>query len=449
MIIINANVVTFEKPNQILKDRGVLIQDGHIKEILSSEEIARKYSGEEILDAHGQYLLPGKICAHTHFYGAFSRGLAIPGEAPENFLQILQKLWWPLDKSLTLPDVKYSALVFIIDAIRNGTTTLIDHHASPNAIEGSLDEIENAVDLTGIRAALCYEVTDRDGKEKAAAGINENIRYIDRIAREKPMDGRVRAMFGLHASLTLSDQTLEKARDAAGQKTGFHIHAAESTFDEYDSLAKGGMRAIDRLHKFGILGPQSIVAHAVHVDAHEIDLLEETKTWVTHQPRSNMNNAVGLPAVESMMRAGINVCLGNDGFSNSMWEEWKTAYLSHKLLNMDPRRMGGYDVLEMAVYNNRLLANNIFVGEDLGVIKPGAAADIILVDYHPFTPLTPENLPWHILFGFNDGMVTATMVAGKLLMKDRKLLFLDEERIAYEAGKLAPAVWSRFNQQFN
>ncbi|MHC1784790.1 MAG: putative aminohydrolase SsnA [Anaerolineaceae bacterium] len=448
MIIVHANVITFEKPNGILVDHSVRIDKGIITDIGESGEISRKYHDEETIDAGGQYLMPGKICAHTHFYGAFSRGLAIPGPAPENFLQILEKLWWPLDKSLTLPDVKYSALVFIIDAIRNGTTTLIDHHASPNAIEGSLDVIENVIDETGIRASLCYEVTDRDGKERAAAGIKENTRFIERIKREKPLNGRVKAMFGLHASLTLSNETLTKAREAAGNEIGFHIHAAESTFDEYDSLAKGGDRVVDRLEKFGILGPKTIVAHAVHVDAREIDILKATNTWVTHQPRSNMNNAVGLPAVESMLRYGINVCLGNDGFSNAMWEEWKAAYLSQKLWNLDPRRMGGSEVLEMAVYNNRLLANQIFEGENIGVIQAGAAADIILVDYHPFTPLSEGNLPWHILFGFSDGMVTTTIVAGKILMKDRKLVFLDEERIAHEAGKLSPKVWERFNQQF-
>jgi putative selenium metabolism protein SsnA len=449
MIIIHANIITFEKPNRILADKGIRISNGIITDIDDSDELLRKYHGEETINADGQYLMPGKICAHTHFYGAFSRGLAIPGPSPENFLQILEKLWWPLDKSLTLPDVKYSALVCIMDAIRNGTTTLIDHHASPNAIEGSLDVIENAVEETGIRACLCYEVTDRDGIERADAGIKENMRFIERVKREKPLNGRVQAMFGLHASLTLSDETLVKARDAAPTGTGFHIHAAESTFDEYDSLAKGGGRVIDRLEKFGILGPKTIVAHAVHVDTQEIARLKATNTWVTHQPRSNMNNAVGLPMVESMLRYGIKVCLGNDGFSNAMWEEWKTTYLSHKLWNMDSRRMGGYDVVDMAVYNNRLLVNQIFDGENIGVVETGVAADLILVDYHPFTELTADNLPWHILFGFNDGMVTTTLVAGKVLMKDRKLVFLDEERIAYEAARLTPMVWERFNRQFS
>ena len=214
--------------------------------------------------------------------------------------------------------------------------------------------------------------------------------------------------------------------------------------DEYDSLAKAGTRVVDRLHRHGMLGPQSIAVHAVHVDAREIQLLAESGTWVTHQPRSNMNNGVGIGPVEAMLRAGVKVCLGNDGFSNAMWEEWKTAYLVHKLWQRDPRRMGGEVVVRMAVENNALLANTLFPGRRLGVLEVGAAADLILVDYHPFTPLTAGNLPWHILFGFHESMVTATMVAGKLLMRERKLLTLDEAAISAQAREIAPAVWQRY-----
>jgi len=218
--------------------------------------------------------------------------------------------------------------------------------------------------------------------------------------------------------------------------------------DEYDSLAKSGKRVVDRLHQFDILGERSIIVHAVHVDAKEIAYLAETKTWVSHQPRSNMNNAVGLPAVESMMRAGIKVCLGNDGFSNAMWEEWKTAYLAHKLWNLDPRRMSGYDLVEMAVYNNQQLAQAQFGGVPVGVIAPGAWADLIFVDYKPFTPFTGGNAPWHILFGFNESLITTTMVAGKVLMRDRKILVLDEAAVMEEALRIAPQVWERYNQKF-
>ncbi len=250
--------------------------------------------------------MPGGICAHTHFYGAYARGMNIPGSAPKDFPEVLSRLWWPLDKALTPEDVYYSALVCLIDAVKHGTTTLIDHHASPNAIEGSLDWIARAVDEVGLRAALCYEVTDRDGPQKALAGVKENLRFIQSLRSSNPRPRRLAAMFGLHAGFTLSDETLRVCKEAAsGLDAGFHIHVAEHSVDEYDSLAKSGLRVIDRLERAGILGPKTIAAHAVHIDAREMAILAETGTWVSHQPRSNMNNGVGLPRVEEMLRCGI------------------------------------------------------------------------------------------------------------------------------------------------
>jgi len=308
-----------------------------------------------------------------------------------------------------------------------------------------LDAIARAVDESGLRAVLCYEVTDRDGAERAKAGIRENVRFINRLAADRETRGRLGAMFGLHASLTLSDETLDLCRQAAPEGVGFHIHVAEHPVDEYDSLAKSGLRVVDRLEKHGLLGPNSIAVHAVHVDAKEISILAQTETWVTHQPRSNMNNGVGLPRVEEMMRAGIKVCLGNDGFSNAMWEEWKTAYLAHKLVGNDPRRMNGMDVVRMAIENNASLASRMLDGQKIGVIERGACADLMVVDYAPFTPLNAGNLPWHILFGFRDGMVTSTMVNGRFLMRNRELTFLDEHKLAAEVRDYAPVVWDRYN----
>jgi putative selenium metabolism protein SsnA len=449
MIITNANVITWENPNRIMENQAIYIEDGKIKEIGPAEELVQRYPNAERLDAHSQYVMPGSICAHTHFYGAYSRGLNIPGEPAQNFVEILEKLWWPLDKSLSHEAVHYSALVCLLDAIKNGTTTLVDHHASPNAIQYSLDDIASAVDASGVRASLCYEVTDRNGADGARAGIDENVRFINLIKQGSDSGGRLSALFGLHASLTLSDETLAACREAAPQDIGFHIHVAEDLADEEDSLEKYHTWVVDRLLTHDLLGPLSLVVHAVHIDEREMQLLKETNTWVTHQPRSNMNNAVGLPKVEAMLDSGIKVCLGNDGFSNAMWDEWKTCYLAHKLVNQDPRRMPASTIAQMAIYNNAGLAKMLFPKINLGSIVPGAEADLIFVDYQPFTPVTADNLPWHIIFGFQDSMVTGTMVAGKLLMKDRQVLSLDEEKIIYQARKLAPDVWGKFQQSFH
>ncbi|MBN2306049.1 MAG: putative aminohydrolase SsnA [Anaerolineae bacterium] len=443
LLIIHAAIVTWENANRVIEDGALLIEGDTIREIGSSADLLARYPEADQIDARGQIAMPGGICAHTHFYGAYARGLAIPGPAPRNFPEILERLWWPLDKSLDEESVRFSALVCLVDAIRHGTTTLIDHHASPNCIDGSLDVIADAVDQAGLRAVLCYEVTDRDGAEKAQAGIAENVRFL-KAAQDRAM---IAATFGLHAGLTLSDETLEACVQAAERLgTGFHIHVAEHEADEEDSLRRTGERVVHRLNRLGILGPKTIVAHAVHVDESERAVLRDTGTWVSHQPRSNMNNAVGAAAVDTMLAEGMPLVLGNDGFSNNMWAEWKAAYLLHKVISRDPRRAPGDAVARMATQHNARLAEVFFPGRTIGTLIPGAVADLILVDYHPFTPLTAGNLPWHILFGFEASMVTTTIAAGRVLMRDRRVLTLDEAGIAAAARAYAPKVWERYEQ---
>jgi len=443
MLINHAKIFSNAAHDPILEDYSLLIREGIIQELGPTTDMEKRYIHEEVLDARGQYVMPGNICAHTHFYGAFSRGMPIPGSSPKDFPEILEKLWWNLDKALTLDNVYHSALVCMLDAVRHGTTTLVDHHASPNAIQGSLDQIARAAEETGLRVCLCYEVTDRDGEARTQAGIEENVRFIKRVQAGDNLDGRLTALFGLHASLTLSDETLKKCRQAAHEGQGFHVHVAEHPVDQYDALRKSGTRVVDRLNQFGVLGDRTIAVHAVHVDAREIEILSRTGTWVTHQPRSNMNNGVGLPDVESMARAGVKVCLGNDGFSNAMWEEWKTAYLAHKLYHRDPRKMNGAFLREIALQNNAQLASILF-GKKIGVIEAGAQADLIFVDYHPYTPIDNNNLPWHIIFGFHESMITTTMVQGRVLMLDRELVGIDEEKLCYQIQKTIPEVWKRY-----
>jgi putative selenium metabolism protein SsnA len=442
MLITNANVITWGQSNKILERQALLIEGDRIADMGADAAMRKKYAKADVLDAGGQYVMPGNICAHTHFYGAFARGMAIPGDAPKDFPEILARLWWKLDKALTLEDVKYSALACLVDAVKHGTTTLIDHHASPNAIDGSLDVIAGAVLETGLRACLCYEVSDRDGEAKMKAGIKENARFIKQQA--KTPNAQLAGTFGLHAAMTLSDKTLAACRKA--HEGGFHMHVAEHESDEYDSLNRHGLRVVDRLNNFDMLGEHSIAAHCVHIDHREADLLRETGTWVTHQPRSNMNNAVGAADIEGLMRLGVKVCLGNDGFSNAMWEEWKTAYLFHKAAHRDPRRVGGYAITQMAADNNAALANIFFPQAKLGVIEKGAFADLMFVDYHPITPLSAGNLPWHILFGFQSSAVTTTIASGKVLMRGRKLLFVDEAEIAAKSRELAAKCWKRFEK---
>jgi len=350
-LVTHARLATLGDDPSLIEDGGLLVEGDHVAAIGTTGELAARFPAAERWDAAGQLVLPASICAHTHFYGAFARGMAVPGDPAANFPQILERLWWQLDKALTLEDVRYSALVCLVDAVRHGTTTLIDHHASPNAIEGSLDVIAEAVQEAGLRACLCYEVTDRDGPERARAGIAENVRFAE--AQGSGPSDQMAASFGLHASLTLSDETLADCVAAAHELgLGCHVHVAEDSADQEDALRRSGKRVVHRLHDADVLGPRTIAVHCVHVDEGEIALLAQTGTWVTHQPRSNMNNGVGVAPVGQMLRAGVNPGLGNDGFSNQMFAEMKAADVVHKLAQRDPRAMPGDLVMQLAYANN-------------------------------------------------------------------------------------------------
>lgn len=258
-----------------------------------------------------------------------------------------------------------------------------------NHIAGSLDIISQTVEQAGLRAVLCYEVTDRDGMEKAQAGIAENVRFIE-ASRTHPL---IRGTFGLHASLTLNDEVLRACADA--HSGGFHVHVAEHEADEEDSLKRSGQPVVPRLDAFGIWNDKTIAAHCVHIDEHERDMLHAKGVWISHQPRSNMNNAVGALAFDTFLQRGLKVCLGNDGFSNNMWAEWKDAYLLHKVANRDPRKAGGYDIVKKRQRCTiMLVVVELFFSEKrIGQLTSGAQADMIFVDYHPYTPLTTDNLP--------------------------------------------------------
>jgi len=336
--------------------------------------------------------------------------------------------------------------VFACDAIRHGTTTVVDHHASPHAIAGSLDLIADAMTQAGLRACLCYEVTDRDGLDKADQGIRENERFIRRCQAAGSGCGQFSGMMGLHASMTLSDATLESASGAARDLgVGCHIHVAEDKADVADSLCRSGTGVVERLARAGVLGPQSIAAHCVHVGVPEVGLLRSTGTRVVHNPRSNMNNAVGTAPLPALLAAGIPVGLGNDGFSMDMFQEMKAAYLVHKQVSGDPRTMGADELMQMQWGNNAALARALWGGrtEDAGGISLGARADLAILDYLSPTPITSGNLPWHVIFGIDGKHVRTTIAAGTVLMRNRRMLALDEQRIYAQARETAARLWAR------
>jgi putative selenium metabolism protein SsnA len=332
-------------------------------------------------------------------------------------------------------------MVPLIESVKNGTTTIFDHHASPGAVRESLFVLAKAARQAGVRSCLCYEVSDRDGKAVMEEGIRENAEFIRDAKTAR--DDLVRGMFGLHASLTLSDKTLARCREAnAGSETGFHAHVAEAAADVDDALAKSGKRVVQRLAGFGILGPKSIAAHCVHVNDLEIDILRETSANVIHNPESNMGNAVGCAPVLKMMQRGVTVGLGTDGYTNDMFESFKVANILHKHHHANPS-VAWIEAPAMLFKHNPAIGSAFF-SRPLGRLAQGCYADMIIVDYDPPTPFSEVNVDGHILFGMSGRAVATTIVNGRVIMEERRLSGIDEEGICAKARELSCKLWERF-----
>lgn len=440
LLVGNGRVITQNAAKPLIENGCVAIDGNKIVEVGSYNELKSKYKDAEFIDAKGKVIMPGLINAHHHIYSSFARGMALDGEPGANFIGILEKLWWRLDKKLTLEDTKYSAYSTLIDCIKNGVTTVFDHHASPFAAKDSLFTIGEVSKELGIRSSLCYEVSDRDGEAVLREGIEENVNFI-KYANTDEQD-MLKGMFGLHASFTLSDKSLNECKEAMeGLNAGYHVHTAEGIDDLYDSLNKYGKRVVQRLLDFDILGDKSIAVHCIHTNGMEMDILKATKTNVVHNPESNMGNAVGCSPVIEMMRRGIKVGLGTDGYTSDMFESMKVANIIHKHQLCDPRVAWG-EVPQMLFENNRDIAKAYF-SKPVGVLESGSYADVIVVDYNPHTPMTETNINGHILFGMTGRCVDTTIVNGKILMKNRELLIIDEERIISKSREVAEKLWKR------
>ena len=439
ILIENGILITFGAPCRVLEGQALLLEDGRIARIAPAGAIAGPF--DKVIDARGKVVMPGIVNAHMHFYSTLVRGL---GKAAPSatFQEVLDNLWWRLDRKLTLADVEMSAQIILLDAIRKGTTTLVDHHASPFAISGSLDHIARAVKATGLRACLCYEVSDRDGEATITEGLEENAAFARRCAAEQ--DPHLRALFGLHAAFTLSDQTLSRAAILGREVgVGFHVHTAEAASDVAVNLEKYGATPVARLHTHGLLGPGSIAAHAVHVTDADIDLLAATGTFVAHNPQSNLNNAVGIADLVKLNARGVHVGLGTDAMTVNMLEEVRVAMWAQHLRQDNPT-CAFMDVTNALFVRNPELASSLW-GFPLGTLQEGAAADVILVDYHAPTPLNGDTVLGHLVFGISQATVDTTICAGRVLMEGKRLTIdVDEAALAARSRGLATSLWERF-----
>ena len=441
LLIGNGRVITRDQENPYLEDGAVVISGEKIKEVGSLTEMKAKYPEAEFVDAKGGVIMPAFINTHEHIYSAMARGLSIKGYNPKGFLDILDGQWWTIDRHLTLEQTKYSAVETLISCIRNGVTTVFDHHASFGQIGGSLFTIADVAKELGVRACLCYEISDRDGMDKARESVMENAEFI-RYALKDDTD-MIAGMMGMHAQFTISDATMELAAANKPDEVGYHIHVAEGIEDLHDCLKKYGKRIVDRLMDFNILGEKTLLGHCIYINPHEMDLIKDTNTMVVHNPESNMGNACGCPPTMELVHRGILTGLGTDGYTHDMIESYKVANVLHKHHLCDANAAWG-EVPKMLFENNAAIANRYFK-TPLGVLKEGAAGDVIVVDYNPPTQLDASNINGHILFGMTGRDVVTTVANGRVLMKDREIKVIDVEEAMANCREESAKLWHSIN----
>lgn len=434
MLLKNTTTIAFSPPTIEFID--LRIRGGTITERIRG---LRPLRGEEVVDLKGKLLMPGFVNAHTHLYSSLARGMPGPKNSPRNFLEILQKIWWKLDRALDEESIYYSALVGAIEGALCGTTTLIDHHASPNAIQGSLDIVKEAMQEVGLRGVLCYEVTDRGGVKERNEGLKENERFI----RKNTKDSLFRGIVGAHALFTLSNESLHLCGELVKKtKTGVHIHVAEDRCDVVDVEENYRCGVIERLTQHGLIQSKSILAHCIHLQPMDFSRLRKANCWLIHNPRSNMNNNVGHAPIHLF---GERAALGTDGFPADMFEELRMGYFrmqeGDKGLEVSGSRFEKKPFTDLLASGQRMISE-IF-SQQFGTLAKGSVADLIVLDYKPPTPMTKDNLQWHVLFGMRSSMVESVMVGGRWVVKEREVVGVDVPKVFEKAAKVAKGLWER------
>ncbi len=435
LLIRNGHLVTLDDENRFIEGGNILIEGSHIKEVGSFR--ADEHEVDRTIDARGSLVMPGLINAHHHLYSTFARGYTPPGPPARNFEETLRKLWWKLDMALDEEDVYYSALLAIMHAARAGSTTIIDHHASPSCRDGSLDQVERAFRDVGLSGCLSYEVSDRN---QPGEGIEENERYIRKCLGSD--DDQMAALFGMHALLTLGTRTLDRCAEIAHTlDAGFHVHAAEDEIDVTTTMERYGRGVMDRFLDFGIAGPKTIFVHGVQFESRELDLLRSTDSMLVNNPESNMNNGLGVARILDMLKHGVLVGVGTDGISSHMISQARAMYLHQRTYHRDPTVAFG-EACEILLRNNREICNRLF-REPRGMLAKGQLADIIIPDYVPFTPLNADTFYGHLLFGLSFARVRTTISRGKVVVDDGRLPHLDEDEIRAKCAERSARVWRR------
>ncbi len=438
LILKNLTALQFE-PATVFGDVQIAIDGTRIKEV--GPGLTARYANAQVIDLKGKLVMPGMVCAHNHFYSGLARGIMADIKPCSDFISTLKHLWWRLDRALDEESLYYSGLVCAIEAIRSGCTAVIDHHASPNCIAGSLATLRKGFLKVGLRGMTCYETTDRNGGERELrAGVDENVafaRLIDAAKAQGTEPYLVEAHVGAHAPFTVSDAGLEMlgyALRSTGR--GLHIHVAEDRYDVSHSHDRYGQDPIERLVTHGLIDHKTLIGHGLYLSDADITRLNERDAFLVHNARSNMNNHVGYHHKLQTVR---NLVLGTDGIGADMFEETKFAYFKH-------RDAGGAlwpDSFARFLCNGNTLLERNF-GARFGRLEAGYQADLTICSYDSPTPLVAQNLGGHLAFGMGCGSVDSVMVNGRMVYQDRAFPF-DVEPIYAEARKAAAALWRRMD----
>ena len=437
VVLGNGHLVTSWEDPSVVQGGAVAWKGERIIAAGLEADVRRAHPDAQFLDAGGGMILPGLVNLHHHFYSALARGLD-PGTPMRDFPQILDRLWWRLDRALDPDTVRLSARLSALDCVRRGCTTVFDHHASPSCISGSLDLVASALETAGIGGVLCYEVTDRNGSAGAKRGIEENLEF----AASRPAGSRVRGVLGLHASFTVSDDTLSSVAARLPERTGVHIHVAEHPVDVQASLEAFGATPIQRLERAGLLDDRALLAHAIHVDDDDYRLAAEAGATLIHNPESNANNGVGRLDLPRAAGHGCAIGLGTDGMSSSVLRALRAAFLGLRGGSEDPRL--GFEVVPRLLATNAKVAARFLDEPQLGHLVPGAPADVIAVDSPPPTPVDSDNWFGHLAYGISEAPVRHTVSRGRAVLEDFRPTGLDAEALAAEARAAAPRLWKRF-----
>ncbi len=437
-ILGNGDVLTGWNDPSIVPGGAVAWRDDRIVAVGPEPEIRSAHPDAVFLDGRGGLILPGLVNLHHHFYSALARGLD-PGVPMRDFPEILDRLWWRLDRALDPDSVRISALLSAADCVRWGCTTVFDHHASPTCIEGSLDLLAGAIDTAGISAVLCYEVTDRNGPEGAARGIAENLSFLEARAA----DARIRGVFGLHASFTVSEPTLGAVAGQRPPGSGVHIHVAEHPVDVEASVREFGATPIERLERWGLLDDRALLAHAIHVTDADYDRASAAGATLLHNPESNANNGVGRLDLPRVARRGCAIGLGTDGMSSAVLRALRFAFLGLRGGSEDPTL--GFEHVPGLLATNARVAGRFLGESSLGQLEPGAPADVIAVDAPRPTTLDTNNWFGHLTYGASEAPVRHTVARGRVVLEDFVHQTIDPADVAREASRLAPELWDRFH----